>query len=128
MTINDIKSNLEELNLRLKNSTHLYLKLQQALLLLKQSKFDDFITIVYDPLKKVIQQELIIENYKSMLFNYYIEKSNIKNYFNKTKGIEEDLKKIDDEIGERDENKVNSSDIKKSTININEISESEFFC
>ena len=87
LNLSDLKEDYEKLIIEIKKNIDLYLKLQESLLLLNNNDIDKFLEITYDPLKIILTQELQIENYLKDLFRYFLEKSNIKNYFHKKSSI-----------------------------------------
>ena len=97
--ITELKSDFNELFNEVKNNKNLYLELQQSLVYLNSNDKKNFLNKTYIPLKRVLMQELKIENFKNDLFNYILEKSQIKNYFY-TKNS----------IFEQEENNINYND------------------
>jgi len=87
LNLNDLKEDYEKLVIEIKKNIDLYLKLQESLLLLNNNEIEKFLEITYEPLKTILTQELQIENYLKDLFRYFVEKSNIKNYFHKKSSI-----------------------------------------
>ena len=87
LNLNDLKEDYEKLVIEIKKNIDLYLNLQESLLLLNNNEIDKFLEITYEPLKTILTQELQIENYLKDLFRYFLEKSNIKNYFHKKSSI-----------------------------------------
>ena len=98
LNLNDLKEDYEKLVIEIKKNIDLYLKLQESLLLLNNNEIDKFLEITYEPLKTILTQELQIENYLKDLFRYFLEKSNIKNYFHKKSSIF-DKSLFDDNFG-----------------------------
>ncbi len=87
LNLNDLKEDYEKLNKEIKKNVDLYLKLQESLLLLNNKEIDKFLETSYEPLKVILSQEILIENYLKDLFKYLLEKSNIKNYFHNKSNI-----------------------------------------
>ena len=124
LNLNELKNDFDELYNEVKNNKNLYLELQQSLVYLNSNDKKNFLDKTYIPLKKVLIQELKIENYKTDLFNYILEKSLIKNYFytktsifeqredeNNNLNLQESLKPIEERNLELDENKIEDLNI-----------------
>ena len=124
LNLNELKNDFDELYNEVKNNKNLYLELQQSLVYLNSNDKKNFLDKTYLPLKKVLIQELKIENYKTDLFNYILEKSLIKNYFytktsifeqredeNNNLNLQESLKPIEERNLELDENKIEDLNI-----------------
>ena len=117
LNLNDLKGDYEKLKNEIKKNMDLYLKLQESLLLLNNNEIDKFLDIAYEPLKTILTQELQIENYLKDLFRYLLEKSNIKNYFNKKSNIfEKSL--FDDNFSNNMSNLNLSNTINNNIINL----------
>lgn len=119
LNLNDLKEDYEKLVIEIKKNIDLYLKLQESLLLLNNNEIDKFLEITYEPLKTILTQELQIENYLKDLFRYFLEKSNIKNYFNKKSSIF-DKSLFDDNFGNNISNLNISNTTNNNIINLEE--------
>ena len=119
LNLNDLKEDYEKLVIEIKKNIDLYLKLQESLLLLNNNEIDKFLEITYEPLKTILTQELQIENYLKVLFRYFLEKSNIKNYFNKKSSIF-DKSLFDDNFGNNISNLNISNTTNNNIINLEE--------
>ena len=121
LNLNTLKEEYDNLNVEIKKNIDLYLKLQESLLFLNNNEIDKFLEIVYEPLKIILTQELQIENYLKDLFRYLLEKSNIKNYFNKKSNIF-DKSLFDDNITNNNISNLNMANSynNNSIINLNE--------
>ena len=125
LNLNDLKADYEKLNIEIKKNIDLYLKLQESLLLLNNNEIDKFLEITYEPLKIILTQELQIENYLKDLFRYLLEKSSIKNYFNKKSNIF-DKSLFDDNFSNNNISNLNiSNSINNNIINLKEEDENE---
>ena len=91
-----LKNEFDELSQEVKGNRNEYVKLQQSLVFLNANEIEKFCKNTFEPLQKVLLQEVKIENYKTDLFNYILDKSMIKNYFYKKTSIF-DQKDIDEE-------------------------------
>ena len=119
LNLNDLKEDYEKLVIEIKKNIDLYLKLQESLLLLNNNEIDKFLEITYEPLKTILTQELQIENYLKDLFRYFLEKSNIKNYFHKKSSIF-DKSLFDDNFGNNISNLNISNTTNNNIINLEE--------
>ena len=119
LNLNDLKEDYEKLIIEIKKNIDLYLKLQESLLLLNNNEIDKFLEITYEPLKTILTQELQIENYLKDLFRYFLEKSNIKNYFHKKSSIF-DKSLFDDNFGNNISNLNISNTTNNNIINLEE--------
>ena len=119
LNLNDLKEDYEKLVIEIKKNIDLYLKLQESLLLLNNNEIDKFLEITYEPLKTILTQELQIENYLKDLFRYFLEKSNIKNYFHKKSSIF-DKSLFDDNFGNNISNLNISNTSNNNIINLEE--------
>ena len=81
-SLSEIKKNFDEIHNEINNNKNLYLKLQSSLVLLNSNEINLFIKNTFEPLEKVIIQEIKIEKIKNKLRDYILEKSSIKNFFN----------------------------------------------
>jgi tetratricopeptide (TPR) repeat protein len=79
--ISSLRLEYDELFEEMNSHKNYYIKIQECLVYLETDKFDKFLDNTFIPLRQVLIQELKREEFRNLLFNNILEKSNIKNYF-----------------------------------------------
>ncbi len=107
-TLTSIRLEFEEINNNLPKIKNIYIKLQESLIYLQSNNIDKFLETTFTPLKQILINELKIEELKNRVFENFLAKSNIKNYFKKTTNILDENRLKINELSERDDNKYES--------------------
>jgi len=102
-TLTSIRLEFEEINNNLPKIKNTYIKLQESLIYFQSNNIDKFLETTFTPLKQTLITELKIEELKNRVFENFLAKSNIKNYFKKTTNILDENRSKINETSERDE-------------------------
>ena len=121
-TLGMLKNEFDELSNEVRGMRNAYVKLQQSLVFLNANEISKFCMNTFEPLQLVLLQEVKIENYKTDLFNYILEKSLIKNYFYKKTSIfdQNDIEEEDKDLPLKEALKPYSERTYDDNIELNE--------